>query len=102
MKRYESTPVKLRWDGKRVYYTTEYPKIEPSDSDTIIISNEGDHLDFLSYKYYGDPTLWWIIALANNLGKGRMSVKPGLQLRIPTSINNILVNFNNLNVSSNI
>ena len=38
MKRYDSTPVKLRWDGKRTYYTTEYPKIEPLDSDTIIIT----------------------------------------------------------------
>lgn len=102
MKRYESTPVKYRWDGKRTYYTTEYPKIEPMDSDTIIISNEGDYLDFLSYKYYGDPTLWWVIALANNLGKARMSVPPGLQLRIPSNINNILIDFNNLNSNSNV
>lgn len=101
MKRYESTPVKLRWDAKRVYFTTEYPKIEPSDSDIIVISNEGDYLDALAFKYYGDPTLWFIIALVNNIGKARMSVPAGLQLRIPTNINDILVNFNNINANSN-
>lgn len=98
MRRYDSTPVGLRWDGKRVYQTTTYPIIEPDDADAIIISNEADYLDSLAYTYYGDPTLWWVIALANNLGKGRMSVPPGLQLRIPANINNILVEFNSLNV----
>lgn len=101
MKRYESTPIKMRWDGKRVFFTTEYPKIEPSETDIIVISNDGDYLDTLAYKYYGDPTLWWVIALVNNIGKARMSVPAGLQLRIPTNINDILVNFNNINSNSN-
>ena len=97
MKRYDTTQIIKRWDGKRVYVTTQYPIIEPQDSDAIIISNDGDFLDSLAYTYYGDPTLWFIIALANNIGKGRMSVPPGLQLRIPTNIDSILVQFNNLN-----
>jgi hypothetical protein len=101
MKRYESTQVKNRWDGKRVYFTTQYPVINPRDSDIIIISSDADYLDSLAYKYYGDPTLWWVIALVNNIGKARMSVPPGLQLRIPTSINEILVNFNSLNANNN-
>lgn len=100
MRRYESSSQKPRWDGKKVYYTTEYPKIEPLNTDIVVISNEADYLDSLAYKYYGDPTLWWIIALANNLGKARMSVPPGLQLRIPTNVNDILVNFNNTNVNA--
>ncbi len=78
--------------------TTQYPTIEPQESDVIVISNEADYLDSLAYKYYNDPTLWWVIALANNLGKGRMSVPPGIQLKIPTNINAILVQFNNLNL----
>lgn len=97
MKRYASTPVMKRYDGKRVFKTTRYPVITPQDSDVVVISNEADYLDSLAYTYYGDPTLWWIIALANNLGKGRMSVPPGIQLRIPVNINDILVQFHNLN-----
>lgn len=97
MKRYESTQTETRFDGKRVYKTTQYPEIRPLDSDTLVISNEGDFLDSLAYKYYGDPTLWWVIALANGIGKAKMSVEPGLQLRIPVNINEILVRFHNLN-----
>lgn len=97
MKRYNNIPVQLRFDGKRVYKTTVYPPIYPSDSDMQIISNEGDYLDSLAYKYYSDPTLFWIIALTNNLGKGRLSVEPGLTLRIPTNVNEIIDEFNRLN-----
>ena len=96
MKRYDNTEIVNRFDGKRVYKTTEYPKIKPLDSDIIVISNQGDYLDSLAYKYYGDPTLYWIIALANGIGKGRLSVPP-MQLRIPVNINDILVEFHNLN-----
>jgi hypothetical protein len=97
MKRYETSRVDKRWDGKRVYKTTYYPIIPQQDSDAIIISNEGDYLDTLAYTYYSDPTLWWVIALANNLGKGRMSVPPGLQLRVPSNINSIIIQFNSMN-----
>jgi hypothetical protein len=97
MKRYTSTPIDTRWDGKRVYKTTSYPTIFPSYTDLQIVSNETDYLDTLAYKYYGDPTLFWIIANVNNLGKGRMSVPPGLTLRIPTDVNSIVDKFNKLN-----
>jgi nucleoid-associated protein YgaU len=97
MKRYGSTKIEQRFDGKRCYQTTRYPQIIPQTGDTIVISNEGDYLDSLAFKYYGDPTLWWIIALANGLGKAKMSVPPGMQLRVPSNVNEILVQFNNLN-----
>lgn len=97
MKRYESTQIDTRYDGKRVYKTTSYPQIEALDTDIVVISNESDTLDNLAYKFYGDPTLWWIIALANGLGNGRMGVAPGLQLRIPVQVDNILSEFHNLN-----
>jgi nucleoid-associated protein YgaU len=97
MRRYDSTRIKTRWDGKRVYNVTQYPNIIPNNSDSFVISSDGDYLDTLAYKYYGDPTLWWIIALANNMGKGRMSVTPGLQLRIPANVNVIISEFNSLN-----
>lgn len=97
MKRYEKVSVFERWDGKRVYKPTLYPKIQPSDTDIVIISNESDYLDSLANKYYKDPTLWYIIALANGIGMGKMSVEPGLQLRIPTNIHEIISEFERLN-----
>lgn len=97
MKRYDNISTQNRWDGKRVYKSTSYPIINPSDTDVIVVSNEGDYLDTLAYKYYKDPTLYWIIARANNLGKGRMSVPSGLTLRIPIAVNDIVNEFNRLN-----
>jgi len=97
MRRYNNIPIKDRYDGKRVYKTTIYPPVPPSSTDIQVISNEGDYLDTLAYKYYGDPTLYWIIANVNKIGKGRMSVPTGLTLRIPVDISNIVNQFNNLN-----
>lgn len=98
MRRYSNISVNTRYDGKRVYKTTIYPSIIPSSSDLQIISNEGDYLDTLAYKYYKDPSLWIFIALANpGIGKGRLSVPPGIMLRIPMDINGIINQFNNLN-----
>lgn len=97
MNRYSNTKIQDRFDGRRVYKSTIYPSIPQSNSDLLIVSNEGDFLDTLAYKYYGDPTLYWIIANANNIGKGRFSVQSGLTLRIPTNINEIVNKFNRLN-----
>lgn len=97
MRRYSNIQSKLRYDGKRVYKTTIYPSVPLSDTDLQIISNETDYLDTLAYKYYGDPTLFWIIANVNNLGKGRLSVPMGLTLRIPLDVNSIVNKFNQLN-----
>lgn len=97
MKRYSNIPTGTRWDGKRVYKIVQYPIIPISTTDVFIVSNEGDFLESLAYKYYGDPTLFWIIACANNLGKGRMSVPSGLTLRIPVDVNGIINEFNRLN-----
>jgi hypothetical protein len=97
MKRYDNIPIQNRWDGKRVYKTAVYPVIIPQDTDIQVVSNTADYLDSLALKYYGDPSLFWIIALANNLGKGRLSVPEGLTLRIPIDVSNILAEYNRLN-----
>ena len=97
MKRYSNITVTNRYDGKRVYLTTVYPVVRPSLSDIVVVSNEGDYLDTLAFKFYGDPTLWWILALVNNLGKGRLSVTPGINLRVPTNTSEIIDQFNKLN-----
>ena len=97
MKRYDNISSDTRWDGKRVYKSVSYPIITPSPNDVQVVTNETDYLDTMAYKYYGDPTLYWIIALANNLGKGRLSVPSGLTLRIPINVNDIINEFNRIN-----
>ena len=95
--RYQFTPVYKRWDDKNVYRTTYYPIIPHSIDDTYIIASEVDYLDSLAKKYYGDESFWWVIAQANNLGKGKLSIPLGKQLRIPGNVSQILNNLKNLN-----
>jgi hypothetical protein len=92
-----SVNIKKRWDGKRYFGTRLYPNIPIDPSDIYVITNETDALDNLAFKYYKNPSLWWIIAQANNIGKGKLSVSAGLQLRIPTNVTTILNNYTVLN-----
>jgi hypothetical protein len=95
--RYNYTSTSNRWDGKQVYNTLTMPTIPFAADDIYIISQEGMYLDQLAYNYYKDPSLWWVIALANNLGKGRLSVPSGLQLRIPANPTNVISHLKNIN-----
>ena len=81
----------------RKFDSTLYPKIELDDSDIYIYTNIEDKLDLLAYKYYGDVTLWWIIAQANHLGKGTLNILPGTQLRIPQNIEKIFSDLETIN-----
>lgn len=97
MNRYENTNI-LRTDtGKRYKKTTVYPIIDRNVNDTYIVSIQGDRLDNLAYKYYDDARLWWIIARANNIGKGSLAVPIGIQLRIPVDYVEIVKEYRNLN-----
>jgi phage tail protein X len=54
----------------------------------------GDRLDTIAYNTYGDVTLWWVIALANNMTD--MLVPAGIQLRIPIDVSAVLELVNQL------
>tara|TARA_Y100000004_G_C8695507_1_gene319384 strand:+ start:240 stop:554 length:315 start_codon:yes stop_codon:yes gene_type:complete len=89
--RYKFSEQHVRENKGRVYKTTRLPKIEKSFQDRYIFTRTGDRLDNLAFEFYNDPRYWFILALANNLGKGTLAVKEGIQLRIPP--NSILTNF---------
>ena len=96
MKRYSSTKQKLDKSGVRVYTTTYYPEIPISDSDRFVRPVDGDRIDLLANRYYGDSTLWWVIAKANGI-KGRTAVSTEELLRIPGNVQQILQKFRQLN-----
>jgi len=81
--RYDKIEILKTDNGKRYRKTVKYPEMLRTSRDTYIISRQGDRLDNLAYKYYNDSRLWWILARANNLGKGDLEVPIGIQLRIP-------------------
>jgi len=99
MSRYRFTKQKIDKDtGNRVYGTTVYPKIPLDDNDIFVYSIEGDRLDLLAHKYYGDETLWWIIAKANSLRDGKFALSAGQHLRIPQDIDQILAALRTINI----
>jgi len=97
MKRYENIQILKDKNGKRFRKTILYPEIEPTENDTYITGQVGDRLDLLASKYYLDSTLWWIIARANNIGYGSLSVTIGKQIRIPANHFQIIDDYNKLN-----
>jgi hypothetical protein len=97
MKRYNTSNRLSSITGRKYYPTVKYPVIEEKLSDIYIIGSFSDRLDNLAWQYYKDPTLWWIIAEANSIGKGSLLVPIGKQIRIPTEITTILQEYTVLN-----
>jgi len=91
--RYETSPTKKTFDGKKVYRAKIYPNIPLRDDDIYVATELGDRLDTLANYFYNDSTLWWIIASANNLHTAVFALKEGTILRIPTNYIQILDNF---------
>jgi nucleoid-associated protein YgaU len=91
--RYERNQIQKLKDGREVYRTKIYPNIPLRDSDIYIVTQGGDRLDTLAYQYYGDQSLWWIIATANNIHDAPFAVPDGTILRVPKNYIEILNNF---------
>ena len=91
MNRYNKTQITRNTvDGKqtdKVYRQTITPSFNRNEKDTYFYSRDSDRLDLLANEFYGDTTLWWVIASANNLGKGTFSIPPGKLIRIPYNRN---------------
>lgn len=89
MARYKHTEIiKDKVTNKRVLKTTEYPEIIPSDADIIYYAKFDDTLMRLADRFYGDQTMWWIIARANNF-QGKTKFQVGQKLIIPANTGDI-------------
>ena len=49
------------------------------------VLQEGERLDVLSGRYYGDSQYWWVIAAASGIGWA-LQIPGGTLLRIPDSL----------------
>jgi phage tail protein X len=91
--RYENNEKKKTFDGKEVLRTKIYPNIPLRDDDVYVMTETGDRLDTLAWQYYENPSLWWIIASANNIHDAPLGLKDGTILRIPQNYIAILNEF---------
>ena len=63
-------------------FKTELLIIEPANDDTVIQITSPDRLDKLAQEFYGDPSLWWVIAALNSI-KGTYIIPSNTIIRIP-------------------
>jgi nucleoid-associated protein YgaU len=58
-------------------------------STKVYVLQEGERLDILAGREYGNARYWWVIAAASGVGWG-LQVPPGTRLIIPTDLNQVL------------
>ena len=96
MKRYSDNKIKIDKEGKRVYSSTYYPDMPLENSDEFIQTKAGTRLDNVAHTFYGDASLWWIIAKANGIS-GKVVISSQTYLRIPSNVGGIVAKFQELN-----
>ena len=83
-----------RMDGGRMLATPEnLRRIHRSVRNNTVITRpiilkEGERLDHIAAKVYGNGQLWWVIAAASGIGWG-LQVPPGTRILVPTDLNAI-------------
>ena len=89
--------------SRRYYKPLKYPPIPLDIDDIYVITTVGDRLDLLANQFYGDVRLWWIISSANmnEIRRDSFALKPGIEIRIPYNIEDILSDFEEIKQSNN-
>jgi hypothetical protein len=88
--RYRNVETKKTIDGRTVYRNSPLPNIPLSDDDIYVATETGDRLDTLAFQFFGDSSLWWIIASANNIHNAPFGFQDGTVLRIPSNYIDVL------------
>jgi len=60
------------------------PEAEVAPSDQIVPIEKNKRIDTVANKYYGDPTMWDVIAEANELSDLPTQMIPGERIRVPS------------------
>jgi hypothetical protein len=84
----------------RRYVKVKYPEISLDFSDIYVYTTRGDRYDTLALTYYNDPSLWWVISIANpSLGCDSLIPPYGSQIRIPAffRVSSIISKYESLN-----
>jgi phage tail protein X len=98
MNRYQNIPVIKSATGKQIYATSRYPEIPLSENDIYVYTSQGDRYDILALQFYGDSSLWWVIAAGNpNVDLMTLVLPEGVQIRIPGNFSQVVSEFNLIN-----
>lgn len=81
--RYIKTSAYLR-DGNTLILSIRNRVKFDAEKSTFYRVVQGDTLDGIAYKQYGNAQLWWAIMEANPLYQSEIDIKPGTILMIPS------------------
>ena len=89
----------LRNKGITYRNAAKYPIVPQQESDIYAITEWGDRFESLAFQFYGDVTLWWVIAISNPniVDFSSIFIPIGSQIRIPQNISPIIDSYNELN-----
>ena len=62
----------------------DLPDIPAQPDDRVYVVSPLDRVDTLAQKFYGDPILWWVIAVANGADLVPGDLEVGASIRIPS------------------
>ena len=97
MNKYQNIKI-AKGEKGRYYLHGMYPEIPMHEDDIYVITTQGDRYDLLAQQYYKDVSLWWVISLANyELAFDSICIPPGTQLRIPSQLQSIILEYNRIN-----
>ena len=98
MNRYQNIRVIKNSQGKSYYRDNKYPEIPLSVNDIYIVASYGDRFDVIANQYYGDPSLWWIISIANpDIAQNSLYIPLETQIRIPYNPADVVASYKKLN-----
>ena len=92
----------IRPKGVEYYASNKYPEVKKMVTDIWVLTEWGDRLDLLANQFYGDTSLWWVIAVANpeKIEKGSLLPEPGIQIRIPADPSIVVNNYTAKNLTT--
>lgn len=96
-------PISIETKKNKSYYRgLKYPNIPLDINDLYVVTTVGDRLDLLANQFYKDIRLWWVIAMANRdiIRKDSYGLKPGLEIRIPSNLDSIVEEYEELNTKN--
>lgn len=74
----------LSVDDYEFWDLADLPEIPLQDGDFQYTVTSTDRIDTLANRFYGDPVLWWVIAVANGMELLPDDLVPDTVIRIPS------------------
>lgn len=74
----------LSIQGVEFWELDALPTVPTQPDDVYYQVLDSDRIDLLATRFYGDPNMWWVIAIANDMNLLPTDLQIGSTIRIPS------------------